>query len=101
MGRLFYQPAAIDRSQRGDPSAHLSPAHTFTEASGDTRFIWTTFSADQIDLNFTNPEVLFSMMGVLLDYLAKGADYIRLDAVGYIWKTPGTSFIHLEKPICW
>lgn len=69
----------------------------FTLANGDTRFIWTTFSADQIDLNFADPEVLVSMIAVLLDYLAKGADYIRLDAVGYMWKTPGTTCIHLEK----
>ncbi|WP_338560197.1 alpha-amylase family glycosyl hydrolase [Erwinia sp. E_sp_B01_3] len=69
----------------------------FEMANGETRFIWTTFSADQIDLNFANPNVLLSMVGVLLDYLAKGADYIRLDAVGYMWKTPGTSCIHLEK----
>jgi sucrose phosphorylase len=69
----------------------------FQMADGDTRFIWTTFSADQIDLNFANPEVLLSMVNVLLDYLAKGADYVRLDAVGYMWKTPGTSCIHLEK----
>lgn len=69
----------------------------FVMASGETRFIWTTFSADQIDLNFANPEVLLAMVGVLLDYLKKGADYLRLDAVGYMWKTPGTSCIHLEK----
>jgi len=66
-------------------------------ADGDTRFIWTTFSADQIDLNFANPEVLLRMVGVLLDYLIRGADYVRLDAVGYMWKTPGTRCIHLEK----
>lgn len=69
----------------------------FIMANGETRFIWTTFSADQVDLNFANPEVLIGMVKVLLDYLQKGADYVRLDAVGYMWKTPGTSCIHLEK----
>lgn len=69
----------------------------FMMANGDTRFIWTTFSADQIDLNFANPQVLLRMINVLLDYLARGADYVRLDAVGYMWKTPGTTCIHLEK----
>lgn len=69
----------------------------FKMADGDTRFIWTTFSADQIDLNFANPEVLLRMVNVLLDYLICGADYVRLDAVGYMWKTPGTRCIHLEK----
>jgi len=76
----------------------ISPLLTpFILADGDTRYIWTTFSADQVDLNFANPEVLVRMMSVLLDYLEKGADYLRLDAVGYMWKTPGTSCIHLEK----
>lgn len=69
----------------------------FKMADGETRFIWTTFSADQIDLNFANPEVLLRMVNVLLDYLKRGADYVRLDAVGYMWKTPGTRCIHLEK----
>lgn len=69
----------------------------FEMADGETKFIWTTFSADQIDLNFASPTVLLRMVDVLLDYLAKGADYVRLDAVGYMWKTPGTSCLHLEK----
>jgi len=69
----------------------------FVMANGETRFVWTTFSADQIDLNFACPLVLLRMVDVLLDYLEKGADYVRLDAVGYLWKIPGTSCIHLEK----
>ncbi|WP_261642626.1 alpha-amylase family glycosyl hydrolase [Erwinia mallotivora] len=69
----------------------------FKMASGETKFIWTTFSADQIDLNYASPAVLLKMTEVLLDYLVKGADYVRLDAAGYMWKTPGTSCIHLEK----
>ncbi|MFH8135872.1 alpha-amylase family glycosyl hydrolase [Pantoea osteomyelitidis] len=89
-------PPATDLSAVTRP--RTSPLLTpFTLANGETRFIWTTFSADQIDLNFANPEVLISMVDVLLDYLKKGADYVRLDAVGYMWKTPGTNCIHLEK----
>ncbi|WP_428944836.1 sugar phosphorylase [Pantoea sp. FN060301] len=89
-------PPATDLS--GVTRPRTSPLLTpFEMADGNTRFIWTTFSADQIDLNFANPFVLLSMVDVLLDYLTKGADYIRLDAVGYMWKTPGTSCIHLEK----
>jgi len=89
-------PPATDLSAVTRP--RTSPLLTpFQMADGDTRFIWTTFSADQIDLNFANPEVLLRMVGVLLDYLIRGADYVRLDAVGYMWKTPGTRCIHLEK----
>lgn len=89
-------PPATDLSAVTRPrtSSLLTP---FAMADGETRFIWTTFSADQIDLNFANPEVLIAMVNVLLDYLQKDADYLRLDAVGYMWKTPGTSCLHLEK----
>lgn len=89
-------PPATDLSAVTRP--RTSPLLTpFKMADGETRFIWTTFSADQIDLNFANPEVLLRMVNVLLDYLKRGADYVRLDAVGYMWKTPGTRCIHLEK----
>ncbi|CCJ75462.1 Putative sucrose phosphorylase [Cronobacter muytjensii 530] len=69
----------------------------FTLKNGEVRHLWTTFSEDQIDLNFASPAVLLAMVEVLLHYLREGAQYVRLDAVGFMWKTPGTSCIHLEK----
>src|SRR5690606_22403781 len=69
----------------------------FTLHDGSVRHLWTTFSDDQIDLNFANPHVLIAMVDVLLHYLIEGASYVRLDAVGFMWKTPGTSCIHLEN----
>lgn len=69
----------------------------FTLHDGSVRHLWTTFSEDQIDLNFGSPEVLIAMVDVLLHYLMEGARYIRLDAVGFMWKIPGTNCIHLEQ----
>ncbi|WP_144837238.1 sugar phosphorylase [Leclercia adecarboxylata] len=69
----------------------------FTLHDGSVRHLWTTFSEDQIDLNFASPEVLIAMVDVLLHYLMEGARYIRLDAVGFMWKIPGTNCIHLEQ----
>lgn len=69
----------------------------FTLHDGTVRHLWTTFSEDQVDLNFASPQVLIAMVDVLLHYLVEGANYIRLDAVGFMWKTPGTSCIHLEQ----
>ena len=69
----------------------------FTLEDGSVRHLWTTFSEDQVDLNFASPEVLIAMVDVLLHYLAEGARYIRLDAVGFMWKIPGTTCIHLEQ----
>ncbi len=72
----------------------------FTLHDGSVRHLWTTFSDDQIDLNFASPQVLIAMVDVLLHYLKEGARYIRLDAVGFMWKIPGTSCIHLEQTHC-
>jgi hypothetical protein len=61
------------------------------------RKVWTTFSADQIDLNYANPIVLAEMVDLLLFYAQRGADFIRLDAVAYLWKAIGTPCIHLPN----
>jgi len=58
---------------------------------------WTTFSPDQIDLNYRNPRVLLSVIETLLLYVRKGADLIRLDAVTYFWWESGTSGANLEQ----
>jgi glycosidase len=68
----------------------------FSLASGIKR-VWTTFSADQIDLNYHNPEVLLDILDVLLLYASQGAELIRLDAIAYLWKEIGTSCIHLPQ----
>lgn len=87
---------SIDLSSVTRPRA-LPLLSKFTLANGEEKYIWTTFSDDQIDLNFSNPQVLVDMIDVLLFYLEQGAEYVRLDAVGYMWKEVGTSCIHLEK----
>lgn len=61
------------------------------------RYVWTTFSQDQIDLNYKNPNVLMRVLEILLMYVRHGADIIRLDAVTYLWAEPGTRCIHLEQ----
>lgn len=61
------------------------------------RFVWTTFSPDQVDLNFKNPRVMQRVVEVLLHYVVRGADAIRLDAVTYIWRELGTSCAHLQQ----
>lgn len=61
------------------------------------RWIWTTFSHDQIDLNYRNPRVLLRMLDVLLFYVRQGADLLRLDAATYLWEELGTTCAHLEQ----
>ncbi len=61
------------------------------------KYVWTTFSEDQIDMNFRNPAVLLSVIDGLLLYVRNGADILRLDAVTYIWAEPGTECVHLPE----
>ena len=67
---------------------------TFQTLSGKKR-VWTTFSEDQIDLNYKDPKVLLEILDVLLLYAERGATFIRLDAIAYLWKEIGTTCIHL------
>jgi len=69
---------------------------TFNTPSGEKR-VWTTFSDDQVDLNYQNPEVLLEILDILLMYIERGATFIRLDAIAYLWKEVGTTCIHLPQ----
>ena len=59
--------------------------------------VWTTFSADQVDLNYSNPEVLLAIVDILLFYVSNGAEFIRLDAIAFLWKEEGTASINLPQ----
>ena len=85
----------IDLSEVVRPRS--SPLLTPYETKKGTQHVWTTFSADQVDLNFGNPELLIEMIDILLDYISKGARIIRLDAIAFLWKKPGTSCLHLPE----
>jgi glycosidase len=80
----------------GNPPAQytaFTPVHT---KKGE-KFVWSTFSDDQIDVNFANPDVLFEYLDIFFYYLSRGLSVIRLDAVAFIWKELGTNCIHLEQ----
>lgn len=88
-----------------DPSADLSRvvrprttplATRFDGADGD-RWLWTTFSADQVDLNYAEPRVLLAVLDVLCEYVRRGASWLRLDAVAFVWKRLGTSCMSLPE----
>ncbi len=68
----------------------------FDTAAGEKK-VWTTFSRDQVDLNYRNPDVLLKMLDVVLYYVERGARILRLDAIAYLWKEIGTPCIHLPQ----
>lgn len=86
-----------------DPETDLSkvfrprakPLLTPVETTDGEKYVWTTFSADQIDLNFANPDVLLEVADILLFYAAHGAEFVRLDAVTFVWKEIGTTCVNL------
>jgi glycosidase len=59
--------------------------------------IWATFSEDQVDLNYENPLVLIKVLEVLVEYAKRGAKYIRLEAIGFIWKLDQSPSMHLKE----
>ena len=69
----------------------------FTDIEGKIRHIWTTFSNDQVDLNYANYKVLLKVLDVLLFYVEHGASLLRLDAIAFIWKEIGSSCVHLPQ----
>jgi len=76
---------------RNLPLLHDYPTHE------GVKWLWTTFSRDQLDLNYANPKVLLEILDVMLFYAQKGASMVRLDAIPYMWKELGTSCAHLPQ----
>jgi len=104
-GFLDNDPKFRDYFHVCDPSLDYStvtrprtlPLLTPVETSAGTRHVWTTFSEDQIDLNYANPDVLMEILDLLIFYATQGARFIRLDAIGFLWKRLGTSCMHLPE----
>ncbi len=65
--------------------------------SDGPRYVWTTFGPDQVDLNWQNPRMVLEFLKLLIKYLGNGVKWLRLDAVGFIWKEEGTTCLHLPK----
>lgn len=88
-------PEEVDVSAVTRPRS--SPLITSVSTYAGIRHVWTTFSADQVDLDFGNPDVLVEFIEILLFYIERGARIIRLDAVAFLWKRLGTSCMSLAE----
>ena len=67
------------------------------ETSTGTQYVWCTFSHDQVDLNFRNPEVLKQFVSIIKQYLDNGVRIFRLDAIAFLWKELGTDCLNLPQ----
>ena len=96
-GRDFFYTA----SPSDDLSAVVRPRTNAllreVETNKGTQHVWCTFSHDQVDLNFRNPEVLKQFVSIIKQYLDNGVRIFRLDAIAFLWKEIGTSCINLEQ----
>ncbi len=59
--------------------------------SGEKRLFWTTFNPEQIDIDVRHPKAEAYLDSILQKFRKAGVKMIRLDAVGYAIKKPGTS----------
>jgi sucrose phosphorylase len=87
---------ALDLSMVTRPRA-LPLLTEFKKDAGETVHVWTTFSEDQVDLNYRSLDVLVKMLEALLLYVAKGARLVRMDAIAFLWKEIGTTCLHLPQ----
>ena len=67
------------------------------ETVNGTKHVWCTFSHDQVDVDFRNPEVLLEFLRVMRMHVDNGVRIVRLDAVAFVWKEIGTKSIHLPQ----
>lgn len=96
-GKDYYYTAAPS-ANLGDvvrPRSH--PLLTPFQTSAGLRHVWSTFSADQLDFDFTNPDVLLEFIKIIAEYVDYGVRVFRLDAVAFLWKRIGTPSINLDE----
>ena len=67
------------------------PFSYVTLKNGQKRLLWTTFSKQQIDINVMQPQGKDYLQSVLRTLHENGISIVRLDAIGYAVKKPGSS----------
>jgi len=88
-----------------DPADDLStvvrprslPLLTPFDTTEGRRHVWTTFSDDQADLDWSNPDLVCEMFRIVDLYVRNGARFLRLDAIAFLWKEAGTTSVHLPE----
>ncbi|MDJ0613929.1 MAG: sugar phosphorylase [Rhizobiaceae bacterium] len=93
---FFYEASSDDDlSKVVRPRTH--PLLREVQTASGTKHVWCTFSHDQVDFDFRNPEVLLEFLRILRFHIDRGVRTLRLDAVAFLWKEIGTSCIHLRQ----
>lgn len=93
----FFAEASPDDDLSEVVRPRTTPLLQKVETSNGDRYVWCTFSHDQIDVDFKNPEVLLEFLRIIRLHIDNGVQIIRLDAVAFLWKEIGTPSIHLPQ----
>ncbi len=97
-GEDKYKEYFIPKDDNFDYSKVVRPRTSDLVSTYDNgKTAWTTFSKDQVDINYRNIDVLLETTKILLEYVNYGATSIRLDAIGFLWKESSTTCIHLDQ----
>ena len=100
MSRYFFyaDPSIPQEYEKTVPQVFPTTAPgNFTYLPELGHYVMTTFYPYQWDLNYRNPRVFNEMMYNFLYLANQGMDIIRIDAVPYIWKEPGTNCRNLPQ----
>jgi len=97
IGHDYFYTASIEDDVKDVVRPRTSPLLRETETGNGMQNVWCTFSHDQVDFDFKNPEVLKSFVDIIRLYLDMGVRIFRLDAVAFLWKTLGTTCINLPQ----
>jgi sucrose phosphorylase len=73
------------------------PFTTMRMKNGQQRLVWTTFTPQQIDIDVESAQGAAYIAAILKEFQRAGVRLIRLDAVGYAIKRPGTSCFMISE----
>jgi sucrose phosphorylase len=75
------------------------PFTAYRTGDGRRRLVWTTFMPSQVDLDVRHPAGVRYLERLLSALKAGGVTTVRLDAVGYAIKTPGSDSFMTEDTL--
>ncbi len=61
------------------------------------KYLWCTFSRDQIDFDYRNPKVLLMFIKIIKFIMKQGPSIFRLDAVAFLWKRIESNCVNLDQ----
>ena len=93
-GKDYFKETSPDEDLSMVVRPRSTPLRMEVETEDGYRWVWCTFGPDQIDFDFGNPEVLLRFVEIIRFYIENGVRVLRLDAVAFLWKEPGTTSLH-------